>query len=273
MATSVGVWACARAAATIGLPALLVGCSFDAQVGFDDGDAATGTPSVVDVAEIKAGDCFLEDFGEERSRVKTVPCDEVHVYEVYARFELSDGDFPGDAELVRLSSEGCQERFARFAGVDHDETSLEVTYLFPSQESWESADDRAVTCAASDSIRLLQGSVAGAGEKYRAFFAGACTDVQLRIVDCADEHEAEVYLVTEMGGDQYPGDQAVEEQSGEMCVDAFADYVGAEQADSALTFLHTWPDQQMWTDGERTTMCAAYDPGGQLTGSVKDTQR
>ena len=259
------------------LPALLVGCSFEARMGLEDDATMTPgapvTPSSVDVAEIKVGDCFLDDFGAEISSVKTVPCDELHVYEAYARFDLSDGDYPGDDELIRLTNEGCSERLAKFADVDQDETSLEVTYLFPSQESWESTGDRAVTCAVSDSFRLLQGSVAGIGEKYQAFFVGACTDIQLRIVDCSDEHYAEVYLVAEMSGDDFPGEQAVQEKSAELCLDAFAGYVGIEQNDSALTFLHIWPDQQMWTRGERGMICAAFDPKGPLTGSVKDTQQ
>lgn len=273
----VGVRACARAAAMMGLPALLVGCSFEARVDLEDDATMTSgapvTPSSVDVAGIKVGDCFLDDFGPETSSVKTVPCDEPHVYEAYARFDLSDGDYPGDDELIRLSNEGCSERLAKFAGVDQDDTSLEVTYLFPSQESWESTGDRAVTCAVSDSFRLLQGSVAGIGEKYQAFFVGACTDVQLRIVDCAGEHHAEVFLVTEMSGGDFPGAQAVQEKSAGLCLDAFAGYVGIQQDDSALTFLHTWPDQQMWTNGDRGMTCAAYDPEGPLIGSVKDTRQ
>lgn len=201
-----------------------------------------------------------------------MPCEEPHVNEVYATFDLPDGDFPGRQELEELSEDGCMERFAEYTGVGYYETSLEVSYLFPTRESW-SMGDRAVICAVSDYFRLLQGSVAGAGASYLAPVVGSCADAQFRIVDCAGEHESELFLVTEIGGDDYSSEEAIKEKARSLCLDAFAVYVGIEYEDSELDFLYTWPYEPMWAEGERGTLCAAYDPDGPLIGSIRGIAR
>jgi hypothetical protein len=269
----------------IGVSAVLVGCSLEASVGFDDGASDGATPGevvasgAVSVHDVRVGDCFMDDGdlggdeGKDVFSVEAVPCDEPHDNEVYAIFDLADGDFPGADEVFQLGLAGCVERFADFTGVAYGATSLEVNTIHPTRLSWVSVGDRVVTCAVFDRAGPLVGSVKAAGDAYPAPYAGDCVDVEFLLVDCADEHESEVYFVTEISGDEYPGRRAVEDESGKLCRDAFPDYIGIEYERSALEITYLWPEELVWDAGVRAVRCAVYDPEGSLTGSIKGTGR
>jgi hypothetical protein len=271
-----------RVAAVLGATTLLASCgqSQDGAVRAEDGSSAIVTPGSVDVFDVRVGDCFEDELtaGDasetaEVFDVDAVPCDERHRSEVYAIFDLPDGDYPGEDEVVRLANEGCVERFADFVGTSYEATRLDVTYLFPTRRSWEQNDDREVACAVYDPAGPLTGSVADAGADYALPAVGDCLDDEGQPADCAEDHESELYLVTELKGKKYPGDKAVEDKAVKRCVAAFADYVGADYDESELDFLYFTPDRQSWDQGDRSVACAAYDPSGPLTESVRNSGR
>jgi hypothetical protein len=285
MARSVGVRACVWAAAFVGIPALLVGCSLEASVGFDEGRSEATTPGAevesgeVSAHDIRVGDCYMDDGGpggeggKDIFGVEAVPCDEPHDNEVYASFALADGDFPGADEVFHLALAGCVRRFADFTAVAYGATSLEVKTLHPTRLSWVSLGDRGVTCAVFDPAGPLERSVRGAGDAYPAPSAGDCLDGEFWLVDCAVEHESELYLVTEMSGDEYPGTRAAQDAAIKLCRDAFPDYIGIDYEQSTLDFVYFWPEELMWDAGVRAVRCAVYDPEASLTGSVKGSGR
>lgn len=110
----------------------------------------------VDAFTIRLGDCFndtgtlgSEEAGEVSS-LPGVPCSEPHDNEVYAVFDVSFEAFPGDEQMADAAFEECLNRFANFVGTNYESSTLDVTALYPSSQSWSIQDDREVVCAVYD---------------------------------------------------------------------------------------------------------------------------
>jgi hypothetical protein len=147
-----------------------------------DDSGAIVTPGSLDVYDVRVGDCYNNapaprDVGESAestesstdipviSEVYAVPCDERHDNQVYARFDLPDGDYPGDDEIIRLADDGCMLRLVDYIGTSYGSTRLDFAHITPSRETWED-DDRRLVCVVYDPAGPLEGSVAGAGDEY-----------------------------------------------------------------------------------------------------------
>ena len=117
----------------------------------------------VDAFQMQVGDCYNDSTldGEEVDSVPGVPCSDPHDNEVYALFDITDSSFPGDA-IADMAHAGCLERFESFVGKDYESSSLDITTLYPSRESWQGQNDREVVCAVYDvELAKLTGSVKG----------------------------------------------------------------------------------------------------------------
>ena len=110
----------------------------------------------VDAFTIRLGDCFNDtvalgaDESGEVSSLPGVPCSEPHDNEVYAVFDVSFEAFPGDDRMADTAFEQCLDRFAGFVGVDYESSMLDITALYPSDQSWNVQNDREVVCAVFD---------------------------------------------------------------------------------------------------------------------------
>lgn len=271
---SIDMRATVRTTIVVAATLLLAGCGDNAVRGEDEEVVEAGE---VGAFEVRVGDCFAGDqLGTETTEVQAVdavPCEQSHENEVYAIFDLPDGDYPGDEAVVEQSGEGCAERFEEFIGTAYDDSLLEITQLFPTEESWTTLDDREVVCAVNDPAGPVEGSLQGKGEAYALPVKGDCVAEDWTEIDCAEEHYAEIYLITDLDGDEYPGDEQVDQQASDACLAAFADYVGAEYEDSELNYLYFAPDEAAWEVGDRQVVCAVGDPAGNITGSVKGSGR
>jgi hypothetical protein len=93
--------------------------------------------------------------------VSLVPCEGPHEQEVYHRFELAAGPYPGDEQVQALASEQCSAQFHEYVGVAQQESELDFIYVFPVQDGWESGD-RGGGCSLYQAAgRDLVGSMAG----------------------------------------------------------------------------------------------------------------
>ena len=123
----------------------------------------------VDAFALRVGDCyddqmFSSDGFSEVSDVPGVPCSVAHDNEVYATFDLSGSEFPGDDEVVELADEGCLDRFEGAIGATYEESVLLITTLYPTRASWTQAEDREVICGAYHmELEKLTGSVLNSG--------------------------------------------------------------------------------------------------------------
>ena len=117
-----------------------------------------------DVFSLEVGACFDDpDSLEQVSEVPVVDCAEPHDNEVYATFDLPDGDFPGIEQVQTAASDGCLgDRFESYVGTPYPESAIFASALWPTEQSW-SAGDREVVCFLFEPEQKLIGSQRNAG--------------------------------------------------------------------------------------------------------------
>lgn len=65
--------------------------------------------------------------------------------------------------MGELAYSSCYERFESFVGRDYETSTLDITMMYPSPESWQ-ANDREVICSVYDvEANKLIGSAKGRG--------------------------------------------------------------------------------------------------------------
>jgi len=111
---------------------------------------------------VRVGDCFNDvGFDDEVSSVPGIPCSDPHDNEAYAVFDVSVPSYPQGEGMSELAYESCMDRFAAYVGKDYESSSLEITTMFPSQQSWRE-NDREVICAVYDmNAQKLTGTTRG----------------------------------------------------------------------------------------------------------------
>ncbi|KHO24991.1 septum formation family protein [Mycolicibacterium setense] len=101
-----------------------------------------------EASQVRSGDCLTEI--PDSSRVlylKTVTCDQPHKGEVFAVLPLPDGDFPGDAAVVKYADK-CGPALTEYAPNANSESGIQLFVLYPTADSWQRGD-RTVTCIAT----------------------------------------------------------------------------------------------------------------------------
>jgi hypothetical protein len=119
----------------------------------------------VDAFNVHVGDCFndVSSYNDQIASVPGVPCAEPHDNEAFAVFDISIESYPDQDAMYDLAYESCMGHFEEFVGRDYESSSLEITTMYPSVESWKQ-DDREVVCAVFDmNANQLVGSAAGRG--------------------------------------------------------------------------------------------------------------
>lgn len=100
----------------------------------------------------------------------------------------------------------------------------------------------------------------------------------VEVVDCAQEHEAELIGRTtwprERGND-FPGDEEVETFAFNECLHIFETYVGRSYFDSRLEMTYTFPRLASWNAGSRGVECIVHPPVGveRAAGTVRGSNR
>lgn len=100
------------------------------------------------VASADVGACInsADVSGDEITDIPTVDCSEEHDAQVFFKFDMDDGDFPGNEAVSTAAQEKCIPAFGDFVGTDYQESSLDIRFIGPSQDTWDQADDREVIC-------------------------------------------------------------------------------------------------------------------------------
>lgn len=65
---------------------------------------------------------------------------------MYHAFNLPDGVYPGEASVTEAAGNGCYNAFEPFVGHEYETSIYDLSYLYPSSESWDQLDDREVLC-------------------------------------------------------------------------------------------------------------------------------
>ena len=113
---------------------------------------------------VRVGDCFNDEgFADEVSSVPGVPCSDPHDNETYAVFDVKVTEYPAGEGMSEIAFESCMDRFETYVGKDYESSSLEITSMYPSPQSWRE-NDREVVCAVYDmNGEKLAGSAKGRG--------------------------------------------------------------------------------------------------------------
>jgi hypothetical protein len=131
------------------------------------GDGA-GTPRsrVVASDELQVGDCIQDDpigsgtdEAEAAAEVTVVPCGGPHYAEVYAAFTFPTAAYPGRDLVISEVERTCRRDFAPFVGVDYENSTLDVSYLYPRASEWYR--DKDAVCMVYDPSGGAPGSLRG----------------------------------------------------------------------------------------------------------------
>ncbi|PSK98666.1 putative regulator of septum formation [Haloactinopolyspora alba] len=113
----------------------------------------------VDATDLKAGDCVndLEET-EEVHNVDAVPCSQPHDGEVYANFELAEGDYPGESAVFTQAEQQCSVMLRNYSPDAFEDPAIGIYYLYPREDRW--SFDREVTCIAESLDGRTTGTIA-----------------------------------------------------------------------------------------------------------------
>jgi hypothetical protein len=117
--------------------------------------------SKADAFKVKVGDCLEEPTGSEIQDVTIIPCPQDHDFEAFAATKLEDAAFPGEAAITQKAEDFCSKEFATFVGKPFDESGLEMTYFFPTTESWKTGDKEIVCLVGAAAGAQSKGSLKG----------------------------------------------------------------------------------------------------------------
>ncbi len=112
------------------------------------GAAGCSSDSADSVLELQVGDCANQSDlqGDQVESVPAIDCSEEHDAEIFAEHVFSGDDYPGVETVQAESQETCLKEFETFIGLPYEESSLPFTMLYPSEQSWNDADDRTTLC-------------------------------------------------------------------------------------------------------------------------------
>jgi putative regulator of septum formation len=93
---------------------------------------------------------------------------------------------------------------------------------------------------------------------------------------CTSPHDNEVYEVAayaEPRGAPFPGTDEMIDRTARRCMPGFASFIGTTHDDSDLGITFLYPSSDTWPLGDRTIVCAVYDPAGPVTGTLRGAGR
>jgi len=155
-----------RSLALVGILAVtLSGCSviesiFPAQAERDEETQEVESAGEADVFTMAVGDCLNDQEADVVESVPAVPCSEPHDFEAYYSFDLVGDEYPGEEQIYTDADQGCYDAFASFAGIAYEDSALDFSYFYPTEESWANSD-REIMCLIFDAAQST-GTLAGA---------------------------------------------------------------------------------------------------------------
>jgi hypothetical protein len=91
---------------------------------------------------------------------------------------------------------------------------------------------------------------------------------QVTAVPCASPHNAQVIARLPVSGTAYPGPAAFRAQAVPGCNASIAAAVDRSKVTATMKVLWIYPEQQAWSDGQRSISCLIVDSSQDLTSSL-----
>jgi hypothetical protein len=131
-----------------------------------------------------------------------------------------------------------------------------------------------------DDLRNETGEITGSGDVPLAdLVPGDCVNgmegedeliSDLPAGPCAEPHQAEVIATFDLPKGDWPGQDTVDDQAWEGCLDRFEEYSFAAYDDPSVGMLFLPPTRITWRLGDREVICFAHHREGERTGSIRD---
>ncbi|MCS5496675.1 septum formation family protein [Cnuibacter physcomitrellae] len=97
---------------------------------------------------------------------------------------------------------------------------------------------------------------------------------ELPLVDCAEEHDSEVYYEFDLPDDNTFPAATIDDDAAAGCEEQFESFVGIPYEESTLTYGTYQPTAQSWTGThDRAVSCVIADPAGKVKGTLKGAAR
>lgn len=96
-------------------------------------------------AEPQAGQCVQNAESEEISGLQVTDCAKPHQAEIFYTVELSAKQRIPEEDLSDYARDTCIDAFEGYVGRSYEESELDTTELYPSEESW-AAGERTIVC-------------------------------------------------------------------------------------------------------------------------------
>lgn len=97
---------------------------------------------------------------------------------------------------------------------------------------------------------------------------GEITDVPA--VPCSEPHDAEVFALYDLEGDEWPGEDAISADAGAECEAQLKSYSQEAYADDNVGLFYLYPSTRSWAQGDREIACVAEFLDGPRSGSLQD---
>lgn len=116
--------------------------------GGSSGDSSGGSSGPTSsVLDLYVGQC-IQDPGEGTVYdVENAVCTNEHWGEVFHVTTITSSQMPSEDDMNDMASDACIDAFEAYVGRPYDESDLDITWYFPSRESWEDGD-RSLQCIA-----------------------------------------------------------------------------------------------------------------------------
>lgn len=147
-------------AVAVAASVLLAGCAS----GVRSSAGGVTAPTTTDSFSVQVGDCLGKLPTESTSEIQLLPCAEEHYWEAFATATLTGQDFPGNATVRDQAGQACDAAFEGFVGVPAKKSTLSLTMLTPTSETWNQAGDRAVICLVGNPSGGVRGTLRDARE-------------------------------------------------------------------------------------------------------------
>lgn len=110
-------------------------------------------------AEPQVGQCVQNAESEEISGLQVTDCAKPHQAEIFYTVELSAKQRIPEEDLSDYARDTCIDAFEGYVGRSYEESELDTTELYPSEESWAAGERRIVCFVISPDDEPLVGSV------------------------------------------------------------------------------------------------------------------
>ncbi|NQX26848.1 septum formation family protein [Microbacteriaceae bacterium VKM Ac-2854] len=137
------------------------------------------------------------------------------------------------------------------------------------------------SATAEPAVRDTGGAIVAAGDSdVFSLQVGDCfvepdidsvSDVE--VVPCDDGFDLQIYNAFAQPGAEYSTDDTLKAQADAGCEPAFDAAIGIAFSDSVLEYRSLVPSEISWNHGDRTILCAVYDPAGASTGTLLGSAR